>query len=128
MSSAPVFRAAQADAALSPVEFHVDGDPQPFTVARPVPGMAVLDLAVEATADDGSEHARLAAFLRYLQAVLGDQWPRFRSSSTDARLGVEELLQVVQYITEEATGRPTTPPSAPSGSSPDTGTPSKGKP
>lgn len=128
MAGVPVFRAAMADAALEPVTFRVDGDPEPFHVQRPVPGMPVLELAVEAVSDDGTDHGRLAAFVRYLQAVLGPEWPRFRDASTLARLGVDDLLGIVQYITEQATGRPTTPPSAAASSSRSSGRPSRAKP
>lgn len=128
MAGVPVFRAAVADAALEPVTFRVgDDSSEPFHVQRPVPGMPVLELAVEAVSDDGTEHGRLAAFVRYLQAVLGPEWPRFRDASTQARLGVEDLLGIVQYITEQATGRPTTPPSAAAVSSPSSGRPSRGE-
>lgn len=113
MAGYPVFKAAKAEAQGAPIVFGVEGDPQPFSVQRPVPAIPLLDMAVEAMDQDGGgdERLALAAFHRFLQGVLGDEWPRFRRAATKARWGVEQVLDLVRYLVTEATGRPTTPPS-----------------
>lgn len=125
MTGYPTFKAAQAEQAGAPIVFAVDGDPTPFVIARPVPALPLLDMAVEAMDAAGAQDDRqaLAAFHRFLQGVLGDDWVRFRKAATKARLGVGEILAIVQYIVTEATGRPTTPPSASAPGVPATGQP-----
>lgn len=127
-SGYPTFRAAAADAAAAPIVFAVEGDDVPFTVPRPVPAIPLLDMAVDAmdqqAGGQASQQAALAAFHRFLQGCLGDQWGRFRRSATRAQLGVDQVLAIVQYVVSEATGRPTTPPSASVPGWPATGQPS----
>lgn len=126
MAGYPVFKAAQADLQGAPIQFGVEGDPEPFSVQRPVPAIPLLDMAVEAMDQQGGgdERAALAAFHRFLQGVLGDEWPRFRRAATRARWSVDQVLDLVRYLVVEATGRPTTPPSAPPPGAPATGRPS----
>lgn len=114
MTNYPVFKAAKAEVQGTPIVFGVEGDPTPFSIPRPVPAIPLLDMAVQAMeqTDQQDERQALAAFHRFLQAILGDDWPRFRKSATKARLGVEEVLGIVRHVITEATGRPTTPPSA----------------
>jgi hypothetical protein len=127
MANYPVFKAAKAEAQGTPIVFGVEGDPEPFTIPVPVPAIPLLDLAVEAIDQQRvggageSERAALAAFHRFLQAVLGDQWPRFRDAATRARWGVPQVLDVVRHVVEGATGRPTTPPWDAPSTSPETG-------
>jgi len=129
MTGFPVFKAAQADAQGSPIQFGVEGEPTPFSIARPVPAIPLLDMAVEAMdGPSGDDRQALAAFHRFLQGVLADDWPRFRKASTRARLGVDEVLAIVRYVVTEATGRPTTPPSASPPGAPATGAPLTGAP
>lgn len=123
----PVFKASVAEATGSPIVFGVEGESEPFVVQRPVPAIPLLDMAVEATDQQrGQQDQRmaLAAFHRFLQGVLGDDWPRFRTATTRARWGVEQVLDVVRYVVTEATGHPSMPPSGARASSSVTGGPS----
>jgi hypothetical protein len=133
MTGYPVFKAAKAEAQGTPIVFGVEGESEPFTIPMPVPAIPLLDMAVEAMDQQrgggtGDERAALAAFHRFLQGVLGDQWPRFRTAASRARWGVPDVLAVVRFVVEGATGRPTTPPSAAATSSPVTGQPLTGAP
>jgi hypothetical protein len=87
----------------------VEGEEVAFTVPRPLPAFPLLDMASEA--QDGDQAATLAAFLRFLRACITEaEWPRFRSAVTRARWSAPDLLPLVQYLIQEATGRPTMPP------------------
>jgi len=111
-----------------PILFAIEGEPQPFAVIRPVPGLPVLDLAVEASEaseTEGGDEAALAAFHRYLKAVLGGEWPRFRDAASRARMSLPDLMLIVRFVTTEATGRPSMPSSDAQPSSPVNGRQSK---
>lgn len=133
MAGYPVFKAAQAEATGAPIVFGVEGEPQPFSIQRPVPAIPLLDMAVEAVDQQraggpADERSALAAFHRFLQGTLGSDWPRFRDAATRARWGIPQVLDVVRYVVEQATGRPTMPPSGAPPTSPATGQPLTGEP
>jgi hypothetical protein len=102
------FEVARAEVKGEPLEFDLGGDP--YAVELPLPGMALLDMADVASAE-GSE--AVGAFGNFLRAALGPkEFERFHAESLEKRLSIEQLLEVVQYVLEEATGRPTVQPSA----------------
>jgi hypothetical protein len=106
----PVFRAARQDASLSPIQFGIGDEVEPFTVPRPVPSIPLVDLAVAANNDD--EIGALSAFIGFLTECFPDpaEVRRFRAAVKAARFGVTDLLPVVQYVVSEGTGRPSMPP------------------
>lgn len=113
------FAAASAEVASEPITFTV-GDSRTFTVPRPVPALPMLELAAASNEDTPDKVA--AAFGGYIFGVLpADQHADFRKACADARMDMDGLLELVQWIIEEATGRPTQPPSSSEGRSSTTG-------
>jgi len=104
----PTFGAARRDATGEPIIFHVEGEAEPFTIPRPLPAFPLLDMAAEAM--DGNEAGALGGFLRFLRGCIPEgEWHRFRDAVTRERWEASDLLPLVQYLVQEATGRPTTP-------------------
>jgi hypothetical protein len=114
------FGAARQEAAQDPITFDVAGEM--FNVPMPFPAMAMLDIADAALtqADNGLENndpaavkQTLQSFHEFLAAALGDeQFIRFKAAALRARMGLPELLEVMQFVMQEATGRPFTQPSS----------------
>lgn len=106
----PVFGAARKEVSAEPIIFMVEGEAEPFYVPRPVPAFPLMDMAAEA--EDGNQAGALGGFLRFLKGCIPEEhWPRFRDAITRERWGAEDILPLIRYLVEEATGRPTTPPS-----------------
>lgn len=135
-SDIPRFRAAAAEAALEPIRFSVVvPDPaaeggerdEHFSIARPVPVVAFVDLALaeqdaEQVPDSVVQARKVAASsARFLSALLGDEYPRFLAATTEARWGFGDLVACVAYVVEANSGLPTMPSSPGSSSSPATG-------
>jgi hypothetical protein len=104
-------RAAQADA--EPLVFEVEGER--FEVPQPIPQIAVIALAEMAAVEDSSDQPAVTAFSalsEFFAAVLGrSEWARLKRVMIDHRWSIDDVTQIVQWIVEESTGRPTTPPS-----------------
>lgn len=102
------FAAAQAEHTDEPITF-VLGE-HTFTCRRRMPAGHLLDLA--AVEDDP------AALVSYLQAAMSDDdWQRFDelvhdpdALGPDQPVDVALLGEIVSWIVEEQTGRPTSPP------------------
>lgn len=112
------FDAARREAVAEPLTFTLGGED--FAVPLPLPALPVLDLAAAADAEDVGAFAAFGQFIFAILPTADHQ--RFRAT----RPGLSELLEIVQWLITEATGRPTGPPSGlPVRRSP-TGTPSNG--
>lgn len=117
------FTAAKADALGDPISFDIDGDE--FLIPRPVPAWPMLELA--ACGDEGEPTRIAAAFVGFLTAVLpAEQHERFRRTCAEKRVDQELLLEIVQFVIEESTGRPTVPLSSLGERRSSTGTASSG--
>jgi hypothetical protein len=123
------FRAALAASNAEPLRFSIavpDGEngerDEVFEVARPVPAMPIIDLALrQANASTQAEALQLeasgtAAFIA--DALGAEDYQRFVRAATAARFGTADLVQVVRWLVEEDAGRPfvTSSPSSSSGS------------
>lgn len=117
------FAAAKAEALGDPITFDIDG--VEFTIPRPIPAWPMLELA--AAGDEDDQTAIAVAFIRFLMALIpADQHARFTSTCTEKRVDADLLLEIVQFVIEEASGRPTVPPSSSDGRPSTIGTPSNG--
>lgn len=103
------FGAARAASTETPIVFDVAGEE--FSVARPLKGTAMLDLA---DMTDAEGDRAMAAFAAFFRSVLGPQeYKRLRAAADRADLVFgkdqeeDSILGIVRYIVEEAMGRPT---------------------
>ncbi len=111
------FRAAVAATTSEPLRFSIavpDGTngvrDEVFEVARPVPAMPIIDLALrQANAETASEALQLEASgtAAFLADSLGEEdYRRFVRATTAARFGTADLVAVVRWLVEEDAGRP----------------------
>lgn len=102
------FDAAAREAVGESLTFTLGGEQ--FTTTPELPAVPMLRLA--AVADkEGAEGA--TAFYQFLQAMLVEEdVARFEAMAMRERIGMERLGEVVAWLIEEMTGRPTQPPSA----------------
>lgn len=123
------FRAAAAASNAEPLRFSIavpDGAggevDEVFEVARPVPAMPIIDLALrQANAATPGEALSLEASgtAAFISDALGpEDYRRFVKATTAARFGTADLVAVVRWLVEEDAGRPfsTSSPSSSSGS------------
>lgn len=128
MSNFKDFDAARAEAQEEPIEFQIGGEQ--FAVQLPLPATCLLDLAAAtsgAIEDDATPQQQMAMVMGYrsfLEAVLGGEWERFEKVITTARIGVDMLMAVTEYIVEESSGRPFAVPSSSPSQPSSTGQPS----
>lgn len=105
MGSFKDFDAAQREQEQEPIRFRLGG--QDFQV-RAVPAGALLRLARMAEAEGAEALVQFDGFLAsIIQAEDRERW-----QSVMDRVTTATLLDVAQFIIEEATGRPTEQPSA----------------
>lgn len=117
------FGAARAEAVGTSLPFNIGA--HRFEVPLPAPAVPLLDLAAVADEDDEAKIA--AAFYSFIFGVLdADDHERFRSACAEVRLSLEELLELVQWLIEEAVGRPTQRLSRSAAQPSNTGTSSNG--
>lgn len=111
------FRSAAAASNAEPLRFSIavpDGAngerDEEFEVARPVPAMPIIDLALrQANAATPGEALSLEASgtAAFLADALGpEDYQRFVRATTDARFGTADLVAVVRWLVEEDAGRP----------------------
>lgn len=103
MGAAKSFDAARKELKGETLDFVVGG--QEFAIQLPIPGYAILDMAALEDADGA---AAVATFGQFMSNIMSDEDAhRFRKATIDARYSFEEILEVVKWVIEEATGRPT---------------------
>ncbi len=103
------FDAAASARDLEPIFFTVRGDD--YEAIPECPGGLLLDLA--AANDSGKTEASTA--VKLLDAVLtGDSAERFKTAlrRPDNPISLGDLTDIIQWLVEEYTGRPTQQPSA----------------
>lgn len=101
------FDAAAREAVGESLTFQLGGEK--FTTTPELPALPMLKLAAAAEKTD-AEGA--AAFYEFLQSMLVvDDVARFEAMAMRERLGMERLSEVVTWLIEEMTGRPTRRPS-----------------
>lgn len=101
------FDAAAREAVGEPLTFTLGGEV--FTCAPTLAALPMLKLAK--SADKGGAEG-VAAFYDFLTAMLvQDDVPRFEAMMQRERIGMEQLSELVAWVVEEATGRPTQRPS-----------------
>ena len=91
----------------TPVEFEFNGEQ--FKVYGPLPGMPLMELAVavDAAEDVGNESAAIAAWGRFLFALLGaEQYATFRDTANRDGVPPETIMEIGQWLIEEVTGAP----------------------
>lgn len=97
------FDVARSEVDGDSLEFELGGEA--FAVELPLPGIALLDMANVAEAE-GVE--AVTAFNQFLTVALGEaEFKRFHDAALRTRLPIERLMEIVQWIVEESTGRPT---------------------
>jgi len=94
------FESARAQVRQEPLEFDFGGST--FAVELPLPSISFLEMVNE------DESKALAAFGAFLRDVLGDdQYKTFSAVARRDRTDFETMGEIVAWIVEEATGRPT---------------------
>lgn len=72
-------------------------------------GLPMMELAANGMdEDDADVMSTTAAFYEFLHAVIADKdWAKFRRACIKDKVGSEELAELVGWLMEQATGRPT---------------------
>jgi hypothetical protein len=90
-----------------------------FVLHLPLPGLAIMEMAegidmtagvTRETVTDAAGMAVMRAALGYMRNALGADWARFAAAVNTARLDIEQLMAVMQWMVEESSGFPTQPP------------------
>lgn len=105
------FAAAIAELQRQEVTFDL-GENASFSVSLPLPGIAIASLGKEALRefDDEKKQAAqaMSACLDFFEAALTpEDFKRFTTKANELRVPIEMLLEIAQYVMEEASGRPT---------------------
>ncbi len=104
------FESARARVKQEPLEFDFGGSA--FTVELPIPSISILEMANE------DEAKAAVAFGSFLQELLGpEQYKTFSGICRRDRTDLATMAEIVGWIVEEATGRPTAQQSASAGGS-----------
>ena len=102
------FKAAKAEIQQEPIQVDL-GDGDIFPVNLPLPGMAILDVA-SAAEDQGLQ--TVTAMTTFLKDAMGEEtYKEFHKKCMEKRLSIETIAEIMSWIIEEATGRPTQQPS-----------------
>ena len=98
------FAVALADQSNEPIVFDLGPDAE-FSIARPLPGFPVAELAAHAS--EGGVQA-IGAFLEFFEAVMEpDEFKRFKEEARTRRVDLETLMEIGGYVIEQGAGRPT---------------------
>lgn len=119
------FAAAKREAKEQALTFTLDGDKEPFEVPLPIPGWLVLELAEMGDAEGAGA---LVAGAKFIKGCLREsQHKRFSECLVRQRYDYDDIVPIVQWLTEEALGLPTGPLRASPKSQRTNGTNSKSK-
>lgn len=99
------FDAAVAEVREVVLRFKIGGEE--FAIDQAIPAIPIIELA---GMNEQSGVEAVMAFKDFLVEIVGPaEWPRLKRAL--AGKGFEDLLAIVAWLVEEATGRPTQPPS-----------------
>lgn len=105
------FAAALAELDQGCIKFDL-GEDKEFSIPTPLPGVELARLGKLATTEFEDEQVAAAfaigAYLDFFQAVMSkEDFKRFEQTCRDVRVPLDMLIEIAQYVMEEATGRPT---------------------